>query len=249
MRGLLENSDIIEAVEVVTPAPGAVHHVARVPDGTTALLFRSHVSGACDLTVLGPLTRARHKAVDGLRFSVRLRLRAGCSVVSLEPEALVDQVVPWGEALLEELRGQSPRDVARRLAFLATRHSRPAPRLIARAQQLLSGTDVGEEGPLVASTAQQLGVSERHLRRVFQRSVGVSPKRYARMARVRRALAHLERDASAGWAQIAAGAGFFDQAHLTAEFREFLGVTPAGFRREGFRASRAHALTACQSQR
>jgi len=35
--------------------------------------------------------------------------------------------------------------------------------------------------------------------------------------------------AHAGWANIAAAAGYYDQAHLIAEFRAIAGVTPRAF--------------------
>jgi AraC-like DNA-binding protein len=78
----------------------------------------------------------------------------------------------------------------------------------------------------VYAVAAELGVSERHLRRVFRETVGVSPKAYARVARFHRALGAAREDGRAGWASIAAAAGYYDQAHLIAEFRVIAGVTP-----------------------
>jgi AraC-like DNA-binding protein len=78
----------------------------------------------------------------------------------------------------------------------------------------------------VFAVAAELGVSERHLRRVFRETVGVSPKAFARIARFHRALGAGRQDARAGWASIAAAAGYYDQAHLIAEFRAIAGVTP-----------------------
>jgi methylphosphotriester-DNA--protein-cysteine methyltransferase len=69
-------------------------------------------------------------------------------------------------------------------------------------------------------------VSERHLRNVFREEIGISPKRYARIARIRRVAA---KAGTESWARLAADHGFYDQAHLVAEFRELLGVTPRAF--------------------
>ena len=76
------------------------------------------------------------------------------------------------------------------------------------------------------AVASGLGVSERHLRRVFHETVGVSPKAFAKLTRFHRALRAARDDAHAGWASIAAAAGYYDQAHLIAEFRAIAGATP-----------------------
>lgn len=78
----------------------------------------------------------------------------------------------------------------------------------------------------VNAVAAELGLSERQLRRVFHDALGISPKVFSKLTRFARALdaAHPRREAS--WAGIAATAGYYDQAHLIAEFRAIAGVTP-----------------------
>jgi AraC-like DNA-binding protein len=75
--------------------------------------------------------------------------------------------------------------------------------------------------------AHKLDVSERQLRNLFDRALGLSPKQYARIHRVRAVL----RDAQPGGdlAQLAAQAGYYDQSHMTTEFRRLVGVPPAAF--------------------
>ncbi|WP_246794218.1 helix-turn-helix transcriptional regulator [Burkholderia perseverans] len=64
--------------------------------------------------------------------------------------------------------------------------------------------------------------------RAFERHLGMSPHAYQRQARVRSAIAliRLGRPLS----EVAATAGFADQAHLTRSFRRMMGVTPGVFR-------------------
>ena len=78
----------------------------------------------------------------------------------------------------------------------------------------------------VGLVADHLGTSERHFRRVFRETVGVSPKTYARLRRFRRAVALARRAAAPDWAAIAADVGYYDQAHLIADFRAIGGATP-----------------------
>ena len=78
----------------------------------------------------------------------------------------------------------------------------------------------------VTSVAGNLGVSARHLRRVFRETLGVSPKTFAKLTRFQRALRAARQDGHASWANIAADSGYYDQAHLIAEFRTLTCVTP-----------------------
>lgn len=81
-------------------------------------------------------------------------------------------------------------------------------------------------------------ISERRLHTLFTAGTGLSPKHFARIDRVRTVLA-----ADAGrWSDIAATAGYYDQSHMTAEFRHFMGVPPAAFT-----AGRRPAATPCSA--
>jgi hypothetical protein len=62
----------------------------------------------------------------------------------------------------------------------------------------------------------------------FRRHVGLSPTAWRGLMRVRRACALLV--AGEAPAAAAAGAGFFDQSHMTRHFLRFLGMTPGEYR-------------------
>jgi AraC-like DNA-binding protein len=57
--------------------------------------------------------------------------------------------------------------------------------------------------------------------------VGVSPKMFARVARVRRAIAKARVAAHVDWAALAVEAGYYDQSHLAGEIRELTGRAPS----------------------
>jgi AraC-like DNA-binding protein len=78
----------------------------------------------------------------------------------------------------------------------------------------------------VEALAAELGVSCRQLTRQFQRAVGVSPKEFARISRFLGALTVLARGEHRSLADVALDCGFFDQAHLSREFRELAGMSP-----------------------
>jgi len=65
--------------------------------------------------------------------------------------------------------------------------------------------------------------------RRFEHAVGLTPKRYARVLRFGALLPLLVRCGPRDWAQVAAGAGYFDQSHLIREFRQLAGVAPGAY--------------------
>jgi len=82
---------------------------------------------------------------------------------------------------------------------------------------------------LVSIDAVAAGVSttRRHLERKFLESVGVTPKRLARITRFQHALRILEdSDAPAPGTHTAATCGYADQAHFVRDFRDLAGCSP-----------------------
>jgi len=78
----------------------------------------------------------------------------------------------------------------------------------------------------IAALAPALGVTRQHLARAFARHVGVPPKMFARVARVRKVLAKARVASKIDWTALALDAGYYDQAHLAGEVREITGRTP-----------------------
>ena len=94
-----------------------------------------------------------------------------------------------------------------------------------------------------------LGVAGRasstYVARRFKAVVGVTPKRLARSYRFTSTVLAIDVAAPIDWADVAAGAGYFDQAHFVHEFREFTGLTPTRYvevRRRFLREHPDHAL-------
>jgi AraC-like DNA-binding protein len=80
----------------------------------------------------------------------------------------------------------------------------------------------------IADLRAETGITHARLTRLFSQQVGVTPKRLARIHRFDRALTMLTRNANS-LADVALGAGYYDQPHMNAEFQEFAGLTPREF--------------------
>ena len=77
----------------------------------------------------------------------------------------------------------------------------------------------------IATLADKLGWSRKHLAGKFSDAIGIGPKTLSRIVRFNRAL-RLSRQEAGDWAGIAADCVYADQAHLVREFRDLAGETP-----------------------
>ena len=81
----------------------------------------------------------------------------------------------------------------------------------------------------VAELARELGYSRRRLSGRFTDELGLSPKAFARVLRFERATDRLSRDDGTRFAEIAQDCGYYDQAHMNRDFREFAGISPGSY--------------------
>lgn len=73
------------------------------------------------------------------------------------------------------------------------------------------------------------GVSSTHLAQRFKELIGITPKRLARSYRFTATMLAINFAAPIDWSDVAARAGYFDQAHFARDFREFTGLTPTRY--------------------
>jgi AraC-like DNA-binding protein len=205
----------------------------RLPDGELEVFVRfGH--GRLSGTVVGAHGRALRKpAPDGKASTLLVRFRAGSAYpfFGRPLSELADVTVPlrdlWGTAGLGAFErvhdARSGLEAAtsalrRRLGDPYSPWAAPA---VGRALRRLQRSP---QLPTAAQLARDVGASERHLRRAFSEVVGMPPKRFLRVLRFQRALGMARR--SADWGVIVKETGYFDQAHLIADFRALTGTTP-----------------------
>jgi AraC-like DNA-binding protein len=85
----------------------------------------------------------------------------------------------------------------------------------------------------VADLAERLGFSSRRLGDLFREQTGLAPKAFQRVRRFQHVLKALRTKplAQENWATLAAGCGYFDQAHFIHDFKSFSGMTPGEYLR------------------
>ncbi len=86
----------------------------------------------------------------------------------------------------------------------------------------------------VESAAREAEVSLKRFIALFAEEVGMTPKRYLRVARFQRVIASVHRAPDVDWMEVVERNGYYDQPHFIREFKEFSGLTPSDyFRRRG----------------
>src|SRR5215510_9240401 len=80
----------------------------------------------------------------------------------------------------------------------------------------------------IAELRRQTGLSKTRLVEAFRDQIGLAPKLYARVVRFRRAAELLQKGATP-IVEVALAAGYYDQPHLNAEFRQLSGLAPREF--------------------
>ena len=100
----------------------------------------------------------------------------------------------------------------------------PEQHRVAQAAQLI---DENRGNIRVVELADQIGLSERQLRRDFTKIVGIPPKPYAMIKRVLAALQLLAQNPDLDMADLVFEAGFSDQPHLIRVFQLYLRATPS----------------------
>jgi AraC-like DNA-binding protein len=101
---------------------------------------------------------------------------------------------------------------------------------------------VAADGAAVASLAAAAGISLRQFERLFKSRTGVSAKVLQRVVRFHRVATRLLEDAP-DLATIALEAGFFDQAHMSHDFRALADVSPSRYSTEAGALDRFFAAT------
>lgn len=184
--------------------------------------------------LVGQRSRALLVSPRGPFCTVAVRLRPGAlgAVVRDHAGALTHR---W--ASLEELFGAKARllvdqlghhpDDGGRMATLErfVRARLAGARTIERLDRALAAIRSTRGRISVRALRVAADASERWLERTFLREVGLAPRTLSAVLRVQSAL--LRRESLPSWASLAAELGYFDQPHLTREFKRYAGLPPA----------------------
>ena len=220
---------------------GGSHRV--LPDGCADVIFSVHDglrTNTSRLVAVGTMTRPIEVSRRGTSFLLGVRFRPGEAAAFLGcPASEITDLSPpltelWkdGATALEDrlLEAGGRRERLRILeASLLRLLERSASRRDLRVAAAVGGILRAPAAVQVPRLAGDVGLSPRQLRRRFIDSVGIGPKRLARIVRLRRVLDRILTPDDVDWADLAVEAGFYDQAHLVNDFRAWTGLAPSRY--------------------
>ncbi|NJO12724.1 MAG: AraC family transcriptional regulator [Gammaproteobacteria bacterium] len=180
---------------------------ARARGATAGIHFRPG-GGTALLGVPASELTDQHLALSDLWGASAARLRS--QLLECTTPAKIFEVME--QALLERLRARPTPLVHPAISFALRRFAAQA--------------SVSRVTPIQEAT----GYSARRFNTLFQHAVGLVPKRFCRIQRLRAVVEQVARGEPIEWATLAADNGYFDQSHLNRDFRLFSGVTPGQYR-------------------
>lgn len=243
--------DLADAVEALwTHETFGIRHVIHrvVPDAAVSLCFMGTraldgSAGASRLRLIGPVSSPKLFAPGPghSMASVRVKLEWCRPLLGVAPwehsgaEPCYADIRPDLAAPLEEqlMRTTEPADALRLLvAFLRKRRAARLKGAVRLLRVSMESLRRGSSAPRVATLAQQLGVTDRHLRRLMVEETGIAPRHFARIQRFHALLRASDLVPRRPWSELAAHHGYADQAHMIREVQDLAGVTPTQLHQE-----------------
>lgn len=221
--------------EVDGDDPPAFEHVI-VPDGTLSISFARSAAGPLGPIVFaGPSTSAHRVTVArGLVYAgVRLHPAACGPLLRLNATAIAGKIgllAPFAaeaartvESCVREAAGDGvPRALDRAIATIGRDAQAPDPVVVRAVDELLASHGATP----VSQIATNAGLDVRQLHRKFVAHVGLSPKAFARVRRLRHACILMLQKEEAALARVSQDGGYADQPHFTREFSGIFGSPP-----------------------
>ena len=230
------------ALERVLPL-GAAQLIVNLAEDETRIYEESAAGLVCQRSpgsvLTGITTRYQIIDTDEQAFVAGVVFRPGGTVpfIAAPARELSDADVPlealWGrqraQLLREQLLGASDPDStldaleATLLNVCREKAAHPAVRYA------LSEFRAHSSVARIRAVTDAIGLSPKRFIERFKADVGVTPKRYCRLLRFQRVVSNAHPGGETDWAGLALACGYFDQAHLIHDFREFSGLTPTAY--------------------
>lgn len=235
----LQNAEISHCYQFKV-GKGQAGEFCAVPDGSTDLVFSI---GQRDVKVFigGTVLRAKQWQFEEGRTHFGIRFRAGKNVL---PQGITIRDVVNADLELDQAEyGETAEKIAyakdiRQRAEIFIEYCRKKQQVwqefdSARAiEQFVRKKIYENRGNItIHEIGEESGYSECYVRRSFQGFHGISPKVFARFVRFQYMLELIGREGKqVDLEQLGLACGYYDQSHMTREFKAFAGMAPESYR-------------------
>ncbi|GAA5182659.1 hypothetical protein GCM10025771_32460 [Niveibacterium umoris] len=212
---------------------GARVHLLFLVEGAVRVRIGELESSVDGAVSFGPIRGAGAVSCDARACAWLVKLAGGVApaVIGCSAEALAGWMQPlerlWPHLCAERLADEADHGLTKVLESIETAIGRWEDRLVWSPRQCARVMGFINAMP-IARLPDQLGISKATLERRVWASFGLAPKSLARVQRLYASLGMID---AASDADLALRAGFFDQSHFIADFRQLTGTTPTQFRR------------------
>lgn len=200
---------------------------------TERCVFRSFLAGLHDVHVVTEYEG------EQIGFQVTFTLLGAFRFLNITMSDIANRCVDLGDLLgdaeADRLAGSlhEADDWAARFdlmnCFLLDRLSRGRP-MSPDVAWALKSLEASHGSRSIGALSRDLACSRKTLIQRFHSQVGLSPKVVAGILRFVHAIKHIRAADEEGWADLAIGCGYYDQAHFNRDFRRYTGRTPREFR-------------------
>lgn len=222
------------------------HDYMIIPDGCVNLLFGYDDDGM-DAKLYGTVNRAQLFRPDREEyFGIRLYQEEFLTLLECTPDELLNgtadikavRYMKDYEQQLSEARSFEERTgIFLRFSHEAFRRASDHRDEIIKAVKERIIERSGNDS--VSELAQYFSYSARYLNRLFQEKLGLSVKEFSEIVRLQHMLFRIKNNDFTTLTELAMDEGYYDQAHFTNKFREYVHISPMAYRRKvsdtGFR--------------
>lgn len=214
--------------------------VTYIPNGCMDILFIQNIQNQENsyVEVLGASTKARkiRRLPDAKYFGIRLKPGLCISYKGLTLKEIANHEVIFDQIREDFLAGffQDLTCTGRLSQRIALFHSYFDTYINLQEVNDLTGHILSEinfsQGTVrIHELADELHYSERHISRIFQDSMGITPKTFARIVRFQNVVDSILQQPVHSICDYMSELGYSDQAHFQREFKQYTGITPKRF--------------------
>ena len=204
-----------------------------IPDGCLDVIFDLNCPARLSSFVIGAMTKPILNTKTNL-IGVRFKPGRAYSFLKIPVHEITDQIVAYNE-----FAGGSEDSLAGQLAEINSTNQQISLLNQVFTQKLtglaLVGPQVSRAIKLITQAnnqynikqlGDQVGWTRQHFTRECLKHIGLSPKFFSQVSRVKKIISAFQTKKFHDWSQLAIDGGYYDQSHMINEFKKITGLTP-----------------------